>query len=51
MVYNAKGCLMPNTELPWKNLFYNFEIEKYKLIQLTLKRCCVLTISDKLLNQ
>ena len=32
MVYNAKGCLMPNNELPWKKLFYIFEIEKHKLI-------------------
>ena len=35
MIYDAKDCLMANTKLRWKELFYICEIEKYKLIHLT----------------
>ena len=35
MVYNAKGCITPNTKLHWKEQIYICEIDKYKPMYLT----------------
>ena len=34
MVCNAKGTLISNTKLHWKELFYISKIEKYKPVHL-----------------